>query len=318
MDERIAPRPLPEGHPRLCVVGVGRMGSALVRRLLAASLPVAVWNRSPDRIAPLEQLGAVRLTELAGIRGYDVVISSVLDDGALDDLSASIPAVGEGPALWIDCSTVSPAAAARAASRAHAAGMAYLSAPVSGNPGVVDAGEAAFVVSGDSRAMPVAQGVLGTIGRQVVVTGEGTEANVVKLGVNAVLTITMQALAEVVVLGEKAGVPRSAFMAFFNDSAPGSRYSRSKTAAIVDSDFAPTFTAAGQRKDIWLAQALGREVGAALPLLSATEVEYSRLAEGPWRELDYAALVLQAARDAGLDWRPTEPTDSLKPNGRDR
>ena len=309
MDERTAPRPLPEREPRLCVVGAGRMGSALARRILAAGQPVAVWNRSPDRITPLEQLGAARLTEIAGIRDYDVVISSVLDDGALDELAAGIPAVSGGPALWIDCSTVSPAAAGRAASAARAAGMAYLSAPVSGNPGVVDGGEAAFVVSGDPRALPLGEEVLRRIGRQVVPVGEGAEGNVVKLGVNAVLTITMQALAEVVVLVEKAGVPRDAFMGFFNDSAPGSRYSRSKTAAIVDFDFTPTFTASGQRKDIWLAQALGREVGAALPLLAATEVEYSRLAESPWSDLDYAALVLQAARDAGLDWQP---------NGRDR
>ncbi|HEY4226083.1 MAG TPA: NAD(P)-dependent oxidoreductase [Pseudolysinimonas sp.] len=313
MDERtpgMPPvRPLPQGEPTVAVAGAGRMGSALVRRLLVANRAVSVWNRTPIRVDPLEQLGAVRLPELAGIAGHDVVISSVLDDDALDDLAARIPAVDGGPSIWIDCSTVSPAAAAGAASAAHGAGMAYLSAPVSGNPGVVDAGEAAFVVSGDPRALPAAERILGAIGRQVVPVGTGTEANVIKLGVNAVLTITMQALAEVVVLGEKAGVPRGAFMGFFNDSAPGSRYSQAKTGAIVDSDYAPTFTAAGQRKDIWLAQALAREVGTAMPLLAATEVEYSRLAASPWSELDYAALVLQAARDAGLDWQP---------NGRDR
>ena len=298
-----------ESERRIAVVGAGRMGSALVRRLLASGQSVSVWNRTPERLVPLQALGAAPLDQLSGIAGHDVVLSSVLDDDALRSLAVGIPAVDGPPPVWIDCSTVSPAAAAEAAAAAHARGIAYLSAPVSGNPAVVDAGDAAFVVSGDQRALGLAQAVLGAIGRNVVPVGTGTEANVIKLAVNAVLTITMQALAEVVVLGEKAGVPRGALMGFFNDSAPGSRYSRSKTAAIVDFDFAPTFTAAGQRKDIWLAQALAREVGAALPLLSATEVEFSRLAESPWSELDYAALVLQAARDAGLDWQP---------NGKDR
>ena len=293
-------------RPSVAWLGLGRMGSVMAGRLLDAGFEVGVWNRTPGKDEALVERGAARLGSLADAGGYDVAYSMVLDDAALARLHDPRDGVLSGGtgrlATWIDGSTVSPSAAGQAADAARAAGVGYVSAPVSGNPGVVAAGRAIFAASGSAADLDRAEPVLAALGRAVHRVGSGSEANVVKLATNGLLGIVMQALAELVVLGEKAGVPRAELMAFINDSAVGSPFSAYKTAALVDLDLSPTFTVEGQRKDLRLALELAAALEAPMPVLSTTEVAFSRtIASGLGAGMDLAAVVLTAARDAGLD-----------------
>lgn len=290
------------------VVGLGRMGSAFAERLIDAGRDVAVWNRTAGRAEDLIARGAHEAKTLADAASSDVVLSAVLDDGALAALHAA-GGLLDGPckpAVWIDCSTVSPEAAAAAASAADAHGVSYVSAPVSGNPGVVRSGSAIFAVSGDEEsALQRAVSVLEDLGRRAYLVGPGVSAAVVKICTNALLGITMQALAEIAVVGERAGVRRANLMAFINDSAVGSPFTRYKTDAIVSLDLTPTFTPEGMRKDLRLAVDVGRVLDVPAPLISTVEVEFSRLVASKLGEgQDFAALLVQVARDAGLDLIP--------------
>ncbi|MFV0452352.1 MAG: NAD(P)-dependent oxidoreductase [Propioniciclava sp.] len=292
----------------VAVVGLGRMGTAYAERLLAAGHRVSVWNRTPGKAADLVSRGATQAPDLVAAASGEVVVSMVLDDDALaalhgDDGLLSGPAV---PAVWIDSSTVSPGAARAAAEGAAARGVAYISAPVSGNPGVVRAGRAIFAVSGDDvAALNTAETLLADIGRATYVVGGGVSATVVKLCTNALLGITMQALAEVAVLGQQAGVSRAGLMAFINDSVMGSAFTQYKTAAIVGLDLAPTFSPEGMQKDLRLTQDAGQEFGVPAPLVGATEIAFSRLVgSGLGHDQDFAALILQVARDAGIVLAP--------------
>ena len=282
----------------------------MAERLIGAGFEVGVWNRTPGRADPLVAKGAVRLAALGDARDFDVAYSMVLDDAALARLHDPADGLfaGDGPgrlATWVDGSTVSPEAAARAAARAREAGVGYVSAPVSGNPGVVAAGRAIFAVSGREEDLERAQPVVSALGRAVHRMGAGTEANVVKLATNGLLAVVIQALAELVVLGEKAGVRRADLLAFINDSALGSPFSAYKTPAFVELDLTPTFTVEGQRKDVRLALALAAALETPMPVLSTTEVEFSRtIASGIGAGKDLAAVLLTAARDAGLDLAP--------------
>jgi 3-hydroxyisobutyrate dehydrogenase len=294
-------------------VGLGRMGTVMAGRLLDAGTPLSVWNRTPAKADALVERGATRLPSVAEAASCDAVFSMVLDDhalAALHDPDAGLfsgPTGGRRVQVWIDGSTVSVTAAEAAAKAAAAAGVAYVSAPVSGNPGVVEAGNAIFAVSGDEAGLTVAEELCGRIGRLVHRVGSGAEANVVKLCTNALLAVTMQSLAEVAVLADKAGVSRAALMAFVNESAIGSPFSRYKTANIVGLEFPVAFTPEGQRKDIRLALDLAREREVPMPVLSETEVAYSRLVSGGLGEgRDFAALILAVARDAGLELEPQE------------
>ena len=296
-------------------LGLGRMGSTMASRLLDAGTPLAVWNRTASKCEPLVERGATQLDSVAAAAGSDVVFSMLLDDASLGDLHDPATGLFSGPAdgrrarVWIDGSTVSPAAAEAAARSAEAAGVAYVSAPVSGNPGVVAAGNAIFAISGHAAGLDVAEELCLRLGRAVHRVGSGSEANVVKLCTNAVLGVTMQSLAEVAVLGDKVGVSRAALMSFINDSAIGSAFSRYKTASIVGLDFTTAFTPEGQRKDIRLALELARTAEVPMPVLTETEVAYSRLVSGGLGDgQDFATLILSVARDAGHTLEPEEPS----------
>lgn len=293
-------------------LGVGRMGEAMAERLLAAGVHVQAWNRTPDKVAGLLAQGATPLASPA-LSEAPVAFSMVLNDEALDRLGHDDDGILAGtrpPGVWVDCSTVSPEASERAARAAAARGTAFVCAPVSGNPLVVRSGNLIFAVSGPPAAVAAATPLLREIGRGVHVVGEAHEARVVKLCTNLVLAVLTQALAEALVLGESHGVRRGALMEFINDSAIGSPFTRYKTDAFVRLDLAPAFTPRGQRKDLRLALRLGAEQEVPMPVSSATEVEFSRLVASGLgvdelgADLDFASLILLAAREAGLAIEP--------------
>jgi 3-hydroxyisobutyrate dehydrogenase-like beta-hydroxyacid dehydrogenase len=283
----------------------------MVSRVMDSGVSVAVYNRTQSKTAPFVERGARHLNTIAEAADCDVVFSMVLDDEALEDLHSSEAGLfsvdHRAIKVWIDGSTVSAKAAARAAAVARAAGVAYVSAPISGNPSVVEAGNAILAISGDAAALDLAEDIALRIGRAVHRVGDGNQANVIKLGVNALLAVTMQSLAEVAVLADRAGVRRAAFMGFLNDSAIGSPFTKYKTANVVGLEFPPTFTPEGQRKDIRLAVDLAHELEVPMPVLNTTEVAFSRLVSGGLGEgRDFAALILAVARDAGYELDPEE------------
>jgi 3-hydroxyisobutyrate dehydrogenase len=300
-----------EPSPELSVafLGLGRMGSVMATRLLDTGASLSVWNRTAAKCAPLVERGARQLESVAEAARSEVIFSMVLDDRALGDLHAPATGLFSGSEVtarvWIDGSTVSPLAAEAAAEAAAAAGVAYVSAPISGNPGVVEAGQAIFAISGDEAGLDITEDVCLRMGRAVHRVGSRAEANVVKICTNALLGVTMQSLAEIAVLADRLGVSRAGLLEFVNDSAIGSPFSRYKTPALIELDFPTAFTPEGQRKDIRLALDLARSVEVPMSVLTETEVAYSRLiAGGLGAGQDFATLILNVARDAGHTLRP--------------
>jgi 3-hydroxyisobutyrate dehydrogenase len=300
-------------------LGTGRMGEAMLERLLAGGVQARVWNRTPAKLTGVLASGATQLASPA-LSDAPVAFSMVLDDAALDALwqaEDGILAGNRPPDVWVDCSTVSPRASRHAAEAAAKRGTAFVCAPVSGNPSVVRAGNLIFAVSGPAAAIATIRPLLDIIGRRTHVVGAAHQARVVKLCVNLVLAVLAQALAEALVLGQSEGVRRADLMDFINDSAIGSPFTRYKTDAYVALDLKPAFTPEGQRKDLRLALQLAAEHELPLPQASATEVEFSRLiASGLGEGLDFASLILLAARDARIAIEPehASPTAPGRPD----
>jgi len=201
------------------------MGNAFAERLLDAGFDLSVHNRTRARAEPLAERGATvaeTASDLAA--GADVVLTSLSDDAAFESVADSVIGAARPGTALVDASTVSPEASARVAALAEPAGIEYLRAPVSGNPGVVRAGNVAFIVSGPPAAFDRAEPVLRAIGSTIHVVGDAEQARVVKLAINLVIAGLAQLMAEALVLAERSGVSRESLLETMGESAAGAPF----------------------------------------------------------------------------------------------
>jgi 3-hydroxyisobutyrate dehydrogenase len=190
---------------------------------------------------------------------------------------------------------------ARIREQAGERGVAFLAAPVSGNPAVIAAGKLTIAVSGPRASFDTAQEVLATLGRGVTYVGEGEVARLVKIAHNVFLGVVIQSLVEITSLAERGGVSREAFLEFLNDSVMGSPFTRYKSAALVNLDFSPTFTMPLLSKDFDLGLAAAHELRVPMPIAAATaQIVASAIGAGYTHE-DFAILLLEQARRAGME-----------------
>ncbi|RMD86904.1 MAG: NAD(P)-dependent oxidoreductase, partial [Alphaproteobacteria bacterium] len=164
-------------------VGLGKMGRPMAARLVSAGHEVTAHRRRPETPA-LEGAAAMEeeLARLAAASG--ILISMISDDAALEAVAdAVIPAMTRG-ALYIDMSTVSPAASARVAGKAEAKGVDYLRAPVVGSTDVAASGELLILASGPEEALRRAEPLFAHLGRRTVYLGPGEEARHMKLALS--------------------------------------------------------------------------------------------------------------------------------------
>jgi 3-hydroxyisobutyrate dehydrogenase len=285
----------------------GRMGFAMAKRLLAAGHGVTVYNRTRAKVEPLVEHGATIAASPRDLRGLDIVFTTV---SASDDLLAvclgpdGVLGEAESPKLLVDCSSVSEEASATVREAAAKRGTQMLAAPVSGNAKVVAAGKLTIVASGPRDAFDAAKPYLDALGIGVTYVGEGELARMVKICHNLLLGAIAESLAEITVLAEKGGVPRSAFLEFINSSVVGSPFSRYKTPAFVNLDFAPTFTPVLLRKDLDLGLKAAKALGVNLPLTQATRDLVDAAVGAGHTDCDFAILLAQRAEEAGLKLTP--------------
>jgi 3-hydroxyisobutyrate dehydrogenase-like beta-hydroxyacid dehydrogenase len=204
------------------------------------------------------------------------------------------------PRIFIDCSTVDEAASEQVRQAAAALGTQYLVAPVSGNGKVVKAGKLTSAVSGPQAAYDEVEPLLRLISAAVTYVGERDTARLVKLAHNIFLGVVTQSLAEITVFAEKAGVPRSAFLNFLNDSVMGSVFTRYKTPSFVNLDLTTTFTPVLLRKDFDLGLAAARQLGVPMPVAAIAHQVVQQAVGRGHVDTDFAVLLLEQAAFSGL------------------
>ncbi|HEX6222703.1 MAG TPA: NAD(P)-dependent oxidoreductase [Acidimicrobiia bacterium] len=284
-------------------LGMGRMGQAMCERLLAAGVPVEVWNRTKEKAQPVVDQGATLVDRAADLVTCDVVFSMLAHGAALDSVingEGGLLSGESGPGVMVECSTISVEESASLRARAAAKGAEFLAAPVSGNPRVVTAGRMMFAVSGSEEAFARVDGLLEHIGSATYV-GEGEVSRNVKIAHNLYLAVVTQALAEVTILCERLGVKRADFLDFLNRSVLGSTFSGYKTPAFVNLDLDPTFTTRLLKKDLELGLAAARESEVTLPTVAVTHQLVQGLIGGGHGDDDFAALIVQQAAMAGME-----------------
>ncbi len=307
------------GDQRLGWIGVGRMGRPLVTRLLEAGADVAVYNRTRAKAESLAERGATIVDAPAELADRDIVFTMVAGN-------ADVEAVVTGPdgllahdrvapRVIVDSSTISSEVAAEIRAAAQRRGTAMLAAPVSGNPKVAASGRLTIVTSGPREAWLQTRPYLELLARSVTYCGEGELARLVKICHNLLLGVVAQCMAEITVLAEKGGISRADFLEFLNDSVMGSTFTRYKTPAYVNLDYAPTFTPELLLKDFHLGLEAAREQGVAMPLAAATEQIVQSAASLYGDDVDFAVLLELAAKASGLELEPedVEVDDGLSP-----
>jgi 3-hydroxyisobutyrate dehydrogenase-like beta-hydroxyacid dehydrogenase len=276
------------------LIGLGNMGTAIAERVLDAGYELTVYNRTPAKAAALAARGAAVAVTPADLAGRaDVVLTSLADDEALEAVAATVVAAARPGAILVDLSTVSPAASARVATLAQEASVAYLRAPVSGNPSVVRAGNLSVIVSGTRETFERAEPVIRAIGPTIHQVGEGEEARIVKLAVNLMVAGLAQLMSEALVLGEAAGVSREALLAVMGSSAAGAPFVKYKTEPLLREDFSATFTTALMEKDIDLVLDAAEDAGVELPVARQLKALLRAAVEAGYADDDFIALFLQ-------------------------
>jgi len=303
---------------RIGWIGLGRMGEAMVGRLTRAGHDVAVWNRTAAKAEPLVAAGASLAVRRQDLAACDMVFTMVsttddlkqvlFDEGGL--VSGSVR-----PRLVVDSSSISQEGSAEIRKQLEDLGVAYLCAPVSGNAKVAKAGKLLIVASGPQALYRQAEPYLQAMSRKVMWVGEGELARVWKIAHNTMFGVVIQNLCEITVMAEKAGIPRHVFLASINDSVLGSMYTRYKTPVLTNLTFDQvTFTPKLLLKDMDLGLAAARAHGVAMPAAAATRESIARMVGHGHEDVDFAVLLQETARDAGLELVPeqVEVSDGLE------
>jgi 3-hydroxyisobutyrate dehydrogenase len=289
-------------------IGLGRMGLVLAGRLLDAGRDLAVYNRTREKAAPLEERGARVVDTPADLADRDIVFTMVAGSADVEQVVAGpeglLSRSDVSPGVIVDSTTISPAAAEDIRAAAAARGTAMLAAPVSGNPKVAASGRLTIVTSGPREAWLHARPYLELLGRRVTYVGDGERARLVKVCHNLMLGVVAQCMAEITVLAEKGGVSRADFLEFLNDSVMGSTFTKYKSPAYVNLDFKPTFTPELLLKDFHLGFEAARELGVPMPLAATAEQIIQGMVALSGNDVDFAALLDLEAQAAGLELEP--------------
>lgn len=258
---------------RVSFIGLGAMGSRMAGRLLAAGYDLTVYNRSLERARPLEERGAtVASTPAGAARHAQIVLVSVADDAAAEAVIAgpdgALSAVRPG-AVIINTSTVSPQVSRRLAEAALVHGASILDSPVSGSTPQAEEGQLVIFVGGAEAAYRQSLPILSVLGRESFYLGPAGAGSTMKLCVNALLGLGLQALAEAIALGLKAGLERNRFLDVLGSTVVLSASQRSKIENIRKEAYPPTFPLRLMLKDFGLILDSARGFSVAMPTTAA-------------------------------------------------
>jgi 3-hydroxyisobutyrate dehydrogenase-like beta-hydroxyacid dehydrogenase len=308
----LATRNLPDGsimtaapHGPVGVVGLGHMGAAFALNLMADGHHVLAYDRNPMRVEALGAAGAEAAAELADLSACDVVLTSLPDDMALAAVAldpGGLVQVMRPGAVHISMSTVSPGLSRRLTTEHEACGQAYVAAPVLGNPDLARARGLFVLAAGRPDALERTRPLLERLGQRLFVIGEdAAAANLMKLAGNVLTATTLQSMGEVLALLRKGGVDLHLAFDVLTNSLFDSKVHRTYGGKIVDERYSPAGMAVPLAiKDLRLALAEAEHEAVPMPTASLVRDRLVGLAAGGWADLDWSALGLLAARDAGL------------------
>ncbi|WP_165820198.1 NAD(P)-dependent oxidoreductase [Microvirga sp. KLBC 81] len=257
--------------PTLGYIGLGKMGSPMVMRLLSAGLPVHVWARNPDRLGPMLQAGATASSSPRDLaENAEIIFTCLSDTAAVEEVvlgPEGISAAQRSRGILVDMSTVSPDATIRMAAELKSrCGREWMDAPVSGGTTGAQAGTLTIMVGGSSANLGRVRPFLDHLGKRITLMGDIGSGQTTKLINQTIVACTMMVLAEALGLAKRTGLDVAALPAALAGGRADSTMLQHLWPRMVENDFAPTGTIQSMVKDLKLVQSLGQAVHAAMPI----------------------------------------------------
>lgn len=280
-------------------IGLGLMGAPMAHNLLRAGFPVTVWNRTQAKAEPLVRAGAKLAANPREVAAEaDVLITIVSDPPALEEVlfgankqegTGAFESLRPGSVL-IDSSTVSPDLARRVAAACAEKRIDFLDAPVTGGTWGAEKGELVFMVGGRADVLDRVKPVLEAMGKKFFLLGPNGAGQTVKLGMNMLLALEVDALVEALALVTASGVPAEGLIEVLQSSMGRSPLLDVKTPLIVKNEFPASFPLRLMHKDMRLALELAREHGVKLPAAEAAYATYTAVKNSSPDDPDFSAV----------------------------
>ena len=280
---------------KIGLIGLGLMGHPMGMNLVKAGYSLTVWNRTASKAADLVAAGA-RLAkspqEVAA--NCDFLITIVSDPPALEEILWGAHGALQSlrrDTIYMDSSTVSPALARKVAAACTERGVRFLDAPVTGGDWGAKKGELVFMVGGEAAVLKDAEPVLSVLGKKWFHLGPNGAGQTIKLAMNLVLALEVDALAEALALVSGAGLQGEKLVEVMQSSMARAPILDIKAPNLLKNEYPPSFPLRLMHKDLSLALDLAKQVGVALPTTVAAHETYTKVKNAVKEDVDYSAIM---------------------------
>ena len=285
-------------------IGLGVMGSRIVKRLLAAGHEVTGYNRTKSKAQWLMDAGMNWADTPRDVtEATNIIFSMVTDTEALETVTRGPEGILAGlnaGKIYVDMSTVSPAVSRETARQVAAKGAQMLDAPVSGSVITLEEGKLSIMAGGSRPAFDRALPVLQAIGPKVTHVGANGLAVSMKIATNLSLAVQMLAFSEGVLLAEKSGIARETAVEVLLNSVIASPMVKYRGPFVLNMPDEAWFDVGMMQKDLLLALELGRQLDVPLPSTAITNEMLTSARGMGLAEKDFAIIFEALARMAGM------------------
>jgi 3-hydroxyisobutyrate dehydrogenase len=302
--------PITPEKNKLGFIGIGYMGRPIARRLLESGFKLAAYDRGRSKAEELVRYGGIVAESVAGLSSScDVILTCLPSDEAVLSVHSGPQgtfANAKPGSLIIDMSTVNPKTSLELSRLGSERGVEVLDVTISGSTPAAEQGALVLFGGGDLAFFSSAESIFRAIARKYFYLGSSGSGAIMKLVVNSLLGIGMQAIAEAVALGEKAGLDRNRLLDVLSQTAVVAPAHVGKLQKAMVGDYSPQFPLRLMNKDFGLILDLAAAVGAAMPATRvALEVNAAESAQG--QEQDFSAVILEMEKRAHLGFGDTGP-----------
>jgi 3-hydroxyisobutyrate dehydrogenase-like beta-hydroxyacid dehydrogenase len=277
-------------------IDLGAMGSRMAKRLVDAGFKVVVFDRTRGKVEALAAQGAAIAPNVRTLAmEADVIMSCLFNDDAVKEVYGGDDGVVLSAApgnIIIEMSTISPETSRELSRAGKARGLEVLDVAISGGPPVAEQGALTLLAGGKETTFNDCAPIFSAIAKQYFLLGPSGSGTAMKLVVNAIMGVSMQAIAEAVALGEKLGLPRDRLLKVLSQTAVVAPAQQNKLLRAAVNDYSAQFPISLMKKDFHLVLEQATATKVPMPATSAAyQMNLARAAKQP--DDDYSSVIAE-------------------------